>query len=101
MGRKIQKNRSDSDMMQGYVEERSFEHQWLGESTPQPRPTVGRKGSKSAENESFLPVKTREELEKSLVAIKLELYKEGVQEYHLQVKRAGNSVTLTVAPGKG
>ena len=53
------------------------------------------------ESESFLPVKAREELEKALVAIKLELYKEGVQEYHLQVKRAGNSITLTVLPGKG
>lgn len=101
MGNKIQKNRSDSDMLQGYVEERSFEHQWLGESTPQPRPAVGRKGSKNTESESFLPVKAREELEKALVAIKLELYKEGVQEYHLQVKRAGNSITLTVLPGKG
>ena len=65
MGSKIQKNRSDSDMLQGYVEERSFEHQWLGESTPQPRPAVGRKGSKNTESESFLPVKAREELEKA------------------------------------
>lgn len=100
MSKKIQKNRSDADMLQGYVEEGSFEHLWLGESTLPKRPAPAKRVAKEAEADSFLPAKAREELEKALLAIKLELYKQGVGDCHLQVKRAGSSVTLTVLPGK-
>lgn len=103
---KIRKNLSDQDMLVGYKEELTFENTWLAEESvnkPKARP-VQKAGEKAGEKEgisSFFTPELQEQVGKVLLELKLDLYKQGIIDYRLEVSRQGNSVVLTAVNAVG
>ena len=94
---KIPKNRSDSDMMQGYEEEETLAEVLLKkerqekerarvEAAKEPPADLARAGLTSAQTE---------ELGRALMELKLSLAQEGVQHYKLKIQRRNRQVIIT------
>ncbi|SHK82344.1 hypothetical protein [Desulforamulus aeronauticus] len=92
----IKKNLSDQEMMAGYQEDLTFENAWLEEeavSKPKVK-TVKKAGEKESVSSFFTP-ELQEQVGRVLLELKLDLYKQGIIDYRLEVSRQGNSVVLT------
>lgn len=99
---KIRKNLSDEDMLAGYKEELTFENNWLAEeqeSKPKVKPV--QKNNAQEGLGSFFTPELQEQVGKILLQIKLDLYKQGIIDYRLEVSRQGNSVVLTAVNAVG
>ena len=94
---KIPKNRSDSDMMQGFEEEetlseillrkeRQAEERARQQAAQEPPADLARAGLSSAQ---------ADELGRALMELKLSLAQEGVQHYRLKIQRKGRQVIIT------
>ncbi|GAB6181501.1 hypothetical protein JCM14036_28200 [Desulfotomaculum defluvii] len=98
---KIRKNLTDEEMFAGYKEEVTFENTW--EDTVVHRPKI-KSVKKESENEgfcSFFTPELQEQIGKALLELKVELYKQGIIDYRLEVSREGNSVILTAVNAVG
>lgn len=91
---KIKKNLSDADMFVGYEEPETFENVW--EDTPVKPPVKSMKSVKKDEEGigAFFTPELQEQVGKALLELKLELYKQGIIDYRLEVSREGNAVVL-------
>ncbi|MFC2728058.1 MAG: hypothetical protein ACFN4Y_00130 [Centipeda sp. (in: firmicutes)] len=94
---KIPKNRSDSDMMQGFEEEetlseillrkeRQAEERARQQAAQEPPADLARAGLSSAQ---------AEELGRALLELKLALAQDGVQQYRLKIQRKDRQVIIT------
>ena len=94
---KIPKNRSDSDMMQGFEEEetlseillrkeRQAEERARQRAAQDPPADLARAGLSSAQ---------AEELGRALLELKLALAQDGVQQYRLKIQRKDRQVIIT------
>ena len=94
---KIPKNRSDSDMMQGFEEEetlseillrkeRQAEERARQQAAQEPPADLARAGLSSAQ---------ADELGRALMELKLSLAQEGVQHYRLKIQRKDRQVIIT------
>ena len=92
---KIPKNLSDKDMFKNYQEEPTIEEtfQRLGKDEKDP---PQRRGKDKRELEALsLSPEVSDSLEKMLLEVKLELYREGVVDYRLTVRREGKKIILS------
>lgn len=98
----IPKNLSDKDMLQGYVEEETLEDRLLAaekaaeqrrreEAAAEPPAELARAG--------FTPELT-DQLGRALMELRIELFREGVQNYRFKIRREGKVITLTAVEKK-
>jgi len=92
---KIPKNLADKDMFSGYKEKDSFESVFLAAEDDEPTPLKAKKKT-AAENIqlSYLTPVLQEKIGKLLLELKMDLYKEGVVDYEIKVKRDGKNIVL-------
>ena len=105
---KIPKNLSDKEMFKGWKEEPTIEETML--KAAETKSTASRPGAKreSAKSENrdiayqtYLSQDTIDTMEKLLLEIKLDLFKQGISDYRVNVRREGNTILLEhVAAGK-
>lgn len=90
---KIPKNLSDKDMFKDYHEEPTIEHIFLHKANEQEKhESINRnKNSKC----TYLTEEILGALEKMLLELKLELYREGMIDYRMTVHRDGKNIVLT------
>ncbi len=92
----IQKNLSDAEMFVGHKEELTFETAFADEAAPAPKVVKpSAKQEKLNFRSEFFTPELQEEVGKELLAIKLELFKEGIVDYKIKVTREGRKVILT------
>ncbi|MDU4961374.1 MAG: hypothetical protein E6X17_12030 [Sporomusaceae bacterium] len=89
---KIKRGLSDRDMVGNWQETASFEHGLDAEPAVKPVPP--------ARKESFFSPELQEKVSKNLLAIKLDLFQQGILDYDLHVSREGNRVILTATARK-
>lgn len=94
---KIPKNRHDSEMIGNLQEQTSFEHSSDGTSSPPVAKPAKSEPTKSAYADFFTP-ELQENVGKALLALKLNLYKEGIVDYTIKVSSEGNQVVLKAVP---
>lgn len=86
---KIRKNLSDEDMLKGYEEKITFEHT-SGQDKAAPADPVS----------AFFTPELQREVGRALLALKVELYKQGIVDYKFKVAHKDNQVILTAVPVK-
>ncbi|GAB6157198.1 hypothetical protein JCM39194_03980 [Desulfotomaculum varum] len=98
---KIRKNLSDEEMLANYKEEITFENAWddteVNRSAAKPQ-------SKEAAREgihSFFTPELQEQVGRALLELKVQLYKEGIIDYRIEVSREGHQVILTAVNAVG
>ncbi|MBP2632922.1 MAG: hypothetical protein H6Q70_3550 [Firmicutes bacterium] len=100
---RIPKNLSDKVMVAGFKEEKNFEHMFLAaeEDEPfvKPKPKEINK-EKEDISTAFLTKELQEKIGKSLLELKLELYKDGLVDYDIKVVRDGKQIVLSAVPIK-
>ena len=96
---KIKKNLSDADMLKGFAEARSFETEILEGS--QEDNSLHRQGKvvKNA-NELLLPVDAQEKLNKYLLELSMEWFKNGNGEVDWKVLKEKDQIIIKPAPSK-
>lgn len=98
---KIPKNLSDKAMVAGFKEPKTFETMFLDAEEEE---TVAKTKPKSKEKEDlstvFLTKELQEKIGKTLLELKLELYKEGIVDYNIKVAREGKQIVLSAVPIK-
>ncbi len=96
---KIPRNLSDKDMFKGWQEDPTLEETMLqaaepkGASRTQAKrgaPNAGRDGA----YQTYLSQDAVDTLEKLLLEIKLDLFKQGISDYRVSVRREGNTILL-------
>jgi len=102
---KIPKNLSDKDMFKGWQEEPTIEETMLQSAEPKKtasRPSRKRTAdSREGAYQTYLSQDAVDTMEKLLLEIKLDLFKQGISDYHVNVRREGNTILLEhVAAGK-
>lgn len=93
---KIPKGLSDKDMLQGYVEQATMESQFLAAEEAEDKRRRAR-GMAAAEKRISLAGFTdelTEELGKKLLELKMELFRDGVRDYSMKVKKDGRSIII-------
>ncbi len=95
---KIPKNLSDKDMFKGWKDEPTVEETMLRASekeSPSSVPKPGRTSEKrEATYQTYLPRDAVDTLERLLLEIKVDLYKQGISDYRIQVRREGTTILL-------
>lgn len=96
---KIPKNLSDKDMFKGWQEEPDVEAAMPGTAGPPKsaaaRPPVPRApGKREGAYQTYLSPDAIDALERLLLAIKVDLYQQGIQDYRIHVRREGNTILL-------
>ena len=87
MKKVIQKNRSDAEMFVGHKEELTFETMFADEGEPAPKTVKASvKQEKANFRSEFFTPELQEEVGKALLEIKLELFKEGIVDYKINIK---------------
>ena len=91
---KIPKNLSDKDMFQNYKEEETLESVFLSAEAADDRKR--REVRRPAEDLSiaYLTPDIIEKLGKLLLELKMDLYKDGIKEYKIRVKRDKSRIIL-------
>ena len=90
---RIPKDLSDKDMFQGYKEKESFETVFLqNDSVPVVRKPV--KAAKENIQLACLTPELQEKIGKLLLELKVDLYKEGIVDYSIKVKKEGGKIIL-------
>ena len=93
---KIIKNRSDSEMFLNYKEELTFEHT---DREPSPADSLPRiKKADTAKDEKYLPKELESQIEKLLLELKLNLYKEGIVDYKLKASLDKDKIIISAIP---
>ena len=96
---KIKKNLSDADMLKGFKEAHSFETEILEDSQSAHslrRPAkVAQKG-----NELLLPAEAQEKLNKYLLELSMEWFKNGNGEVEWKVQKEKDQIIIKPAPSK-
>ncbi|MBP3231072.1 MAG: hypothetical protein J6M33_02105 [Anaerovibrio sp.] len=100
---KIPKGLSDKDMLDGYVEDVTMEAQFLAaeaaEDAKRREKIFGKKGNSLSM--SGLDDETLDKLGRKLLELKMELFREGIKNYTLKVKRENWDIIITpVIKGK-
>ena len=96
---KIPKNLSDKDMFKGWQEEPTVEETMLKaaepkrSARPQPKRAAAPEKREGA-YQTYLSQAAVDTMEKLLLKIKLDLYKQGISEYQISVRREGNKIIL-------
>ena len=95
---KIPRNLSDKDMFKGWQEELTIEEVMLQEaepkktaSSPQPKRTLEKRDSAY---QTYLPQDAIDTMEKLLLEIKLDFFKQGISDYRINVRREENNILL-------
>ncbi|MGE4588142.1 MAG: hypothetical protein AB7E34_01005 [Acidaminococcaceae bacterium] len=96
---KIKKNLSDADMMKGFKEEKSFETEILGNSKVD---SFSRRTNKAVKNnkELLLPAEAQEKLNKYLLELSMEWFKNGNGEVEWKVQKEKDQIIIKPAPSK-
>lgn len=100
---KIPKGLSDKDMLQGYVEQATMESQLLAAEEAEYKRRRARAGMAAPEKNIALAGFTdelTEELGRKLLELKMELFREGVRDYAMKVKKDGRSIIISPAAVK-
>ena len=102
---KIPRNLSDKDMFKGWLEEPTIEETMLQAaepkkivSHPQPKRTPEKR---DGTYETYLSQDAVDTMEKLLLEIKLDLFKQGISDYRVNVRREGNNILLEHVPADG
>ena len=93
---KIPKNLSDKDMFKDYKEAPTLEADFL--RADEARAEKKRRAKEETEREMgalSLSPETLDSLEKMLLELKLELYREGTVDYRMTLRREGKNIVLT------
>ena len=95
---KIPRNLSDKEMFKGWKEEPTLEETMLKAAEPKKAPTRPQAkrepGKREGAYSTYLSQDAIDTMEKLLLEIKLDLYKQGVSDYHINVRRDGNTILL-------
>ena len=95
---KIPRNLSDKDMFKDWKEEPTIEETMLKAAEPKKasmRPQSRRAPEKrEGAYSTYLSQDAIDTMEKLLLEIKLDLYKQGVSDYRINVRRDGNTIFL-------
>ena len=94
---KIPKGLSDKDMLQGYVEQVTMEDQFMAAEEAEDRRRRARAGIGKPEKNIALTGfsdELVEELGKKLLELKMELFREGIKNYTMKVKKDGQTITI-------
>ena len=96
---KIKRNLSDADMLKGFKEERSFETEILedsdvGNSLRRPNKVV------KTGKELLLPAEAQEKLNKYLLELSMEWFKNGNGEVEWKVLKEKDQIIIKPAPSK-
>jgi hypothetical protein len=94
---KIPKNRADSEMLGNLTEQITFENLSDGTDSPPAARPAKKEAPKPAYAEFFTP-ELQEEAGKALLALKVNLYKQGIVDYVLKVAAEGDQVVLKAVP---
>lgn len=98
---KIPKELSDKAMFAGYTEPETFETMFLAaEAEEQPAAKPKKKSAGENLQLAYLTAELQEKLGKALLDLKMELYKEGIVDYDIKVKRDGKNIVLVPSVGK-
>lgn len=87
---KIRKNLSDADMLRGYRDQSSFENMADRDKPAPPSDPLS----------AFFTPQLQHDVGKALLALKVDLYKQGIVDFKLKVSRHDNQVILTAVPVK-
>jgi len=104
---KIPRNLSDKDMFKGWQEEPTIEETMLQAAEPiqSTRPQLRcmpQKGEKrEGTYQTYLSQDAIDTMEKFLLEIKLDFFKQGISDYHVNVRREGNTILLEHVPAEG
>lgn len=97
---KIPKGLSDKDMLQGYVEQVTMESQFMAVMAAEEAEDKKRRAKaalgKPEKNIALTGFSDElvEELGRKLLELKMELFREGVKNYTLKVKKDGHTITI-------
>ncbi len=94
---KIPKGLSDKDMLQGYVEQVTLESQFLAAEEAEDKRRRARAGRSEPEENLALPGCTdarAEALGRALLELKMELFRDGIKNYTMKVKKDGQSIII-------
>ena len=96
---KIKKNLSDADMLKGFKESRSFETEILKDSQDD---NSLRRPNKAVKNgkELLLPAEAQEKLNKYLLELSMEWFKNGNGEVEWKVQKEKDQIIIKPAPSK-
>ena len=91
---KIPKNLSDKDMFKDYKEEKKEKSLFdIAREFDKNNAAAGKKNNNNIKD-SYIDAKLAVDLEKELLKLKLDLYKEGIVDYQIKVKREDNKIIL-------
>ena len=94
---KIPKGLSDKDMLQGYVEQVTMESQFLAAEEAEDKRRRARAGMSKPEKNIALTGFTdelTEELGRKLLELKMELFREGIKNYTMKIKKDEQSIII-------
>lgn len=94
---KIPKGLSDKDMLQGYVEQVTMESQFMAAEEAEDKKRRAKAALGKPEKNIALTGfsdELVEELGRKLLELKMELFREGVKNYTLKVKKDGHIITI-------
>ena len=98
---KIPRNLSDKDMFKGWQEEPTVEETMMKASEPkQAKSRQEKRTNEKREGgyQTYLSQDVVDTMEKILLEIKLDLYKQGVSDYRVNVRREKNTILLEHVP---
>lgn len=102
---KIPRNLSDKEMFKGWQEEPTLEETMLKAAEPKktpPRLQAGRAPEKrEGAYQTYLSQDAIDTMEKLLLEIKLDFYRQGISDYHVNVRREGDTILLVHVPADG
>ncbi len=101
---KIPRNLSDKDMFKGWQEEPTIEEAMLQAAEPKiaARPQSKTKPEKrDGAYQTYLSQDAIDTMEKLLLEIKLDFFKQGISDYCVNVRREGNNILLEHVPADG
>ena len=104
---KIPRNLSDKDMFKGWQEEPTLEETMLKAAEPKNAPTrtqarrLSEREKRDGAYQTYLSQDAIDTMEKLLLEIKLDLFKQGISDYRVNVRREGNNILLEHVPADG
>lgn len=99
---KIAKNLSDKDMVQGYTETVTMESMFLAADEAENKkkhPAVVRQTAQDI-HLAYLTPDVIDKLGKMLLELKVDLYQEGIRDYHIHLRREGKNIVLSPVEAK-
>lgn len=83
------------------MEEETFENVWDGSAVSKPAVKKTPKNEPKESLTSFFTPELQEQVAKALLEVKVELYKQGVIDYRIEVSREGTSIILNAVNAVG